>query len=515
MSRHLLSGAAALSLLFGAAAAAQTGGLATAAFEGAPEWMAALYAERDYDPVWSDRGRPSAAFDALVSTVAGLGARGLDPADYGAGRLERLRGESVAVRERGAAMVFAKLALDLAEGRTDPELDYQPNFAPLRERKKGALLAEAYAEETPLDWLAEVTPDNFLVERLIEAKARYRRLEAEGGWPSLPTEDVLIKEGDAHGIVPALRDRLRAEGFHPGRSRAPNPAEDSDVFDAETAASLKAFQRSRSLKDDGVVGPNTLAALNETPAQLAARLDVNIERARWLPSRLGDRAVFVNAADYTLRLYEGGRLTDRMPVIVGKDRTQTPIFADTMESVVVNPYWNVPASILIGEIAPKQIADPGYIEAKNFEVIRGGQVVAPSAVDWQAAADGSPSFRVRQRSGPTNALGRIKFLFPNKYAVYLHDTPSKSLFERDVRTFSHGCIRVSEPVKFGSWLLGKSEAELQRMIDSGERTEMPSPATPVYITYFTAWASPEGEVTFARDVYDRDAKVAANLRGGA
>ena len=487
--------------------AAQDASLA-AAFDGAPGWLTEVYEGRDDRPVWSDGDRPSDAYRALVRSIEAAEARGLDTRMYALDSIKALAGASVTVREQGAALMFARYAQDLLQGRTDRELEYQPDFAQLRERGRGDLLAAAYEAGDPMAYLAERTPDNFLVERLTDALGTYRGMAARGGWDVIDApSDILVKEGETDPVVPAVRTRLAAEGFRSIGSGAAWTKADMDA--------LKAFQRTRSISDDGVLGPNTLAALNETSEDLVRRLEVNIERARWLPEKLGERAAFVNVADFTLRVYEGGAKAFDMPVIVGKDRTQTPLFADTMESVVVNPYWNVPSSILIGEIAPKQIADPSYIAAKNFEVLRGGQVVSPSSVDWAAAAAGSPTFRVRQTAGDYNALGRIKFLFPNKYAVYLHDTPADSLFERDVRTFSHGCIRIAEPVRFGAWLLDMDQAELQRMIDSKARAEMPTPAMPVYIAYFTAWAEPDGQVTFARDIYDRDAKVAKALDEGA
>ena len=488
-------------------AAAQDAPLA-AAFEGAPGWLAEVYEARGYAPVWSDGERPSRAYHALVRSIEDAEARGLDTSLYALDSIKALARESVAVRERGAAMMFARYAQDLLQGRTDRELEYQPDFAQLRERGRAGLLAAAYEAGDPMAYLAGRTPDNFLVERLTDALGRYRRLAARGAWDVIDApSDVLIEEGGTDPLVPAVRARLAAEGFASAGS--------GEGWSEADAEALRAFQRTRSIADDGVVGPDTLAALNETADDLVRRLEVNIERARWLPEKLGERAAFVNAADFTLRVYEGGAKAFEMPVIVGETRTQTPVFADTMETVVVNPYWNVPASILIGEIAPRQVADPGYIPSRNFEVLRGNRVVSPSSVDWRAAADGNPDFRVRQTAGDHNALGRIKFLFPNKYAVYLHDTPADSLFDRDVRTFSHGCIRIAEPVRFGAWLLDMDQDQLRRMIDSGERTEIPSPATPVYIAYFTAWAEPDGTVTFARDVYDRDARVAAALAEGA
>lgn len=505
MSRRVLAGLAGGLILSALPVAAGAQPLDAADLEAAPGWMRDLYAERGYAPVWSRGVVPSRAYDALLAAIGDADRRGLDPEAYGLSRLVRLRGAGVAEREQAASLAFASLVTDLIEGRTDPEIEYQPDFAPRREARTRRLVAAAYEAPLPTDVLAEVTPDNHVVERLTEALIRYRRIAERGGWDALPTDGVLIEAGETDPLVPAIRRRLAVEGYLVGTASGGEAADEAFV------RAVERFQRSRSIADDGVVGPATLAAMNETPEALVRRLEVNIERARWLPSDLGERAAFVNVADYTLRLYEDGRQVDRMAVIVGTEETQTPVFADTMETVVVNPYWNVPSSILIGEIAPEQVADPTYVARKAFEVLRDGRVVDPATVDWRAAAAGSPSFRVRQTAGDHNALGRIKFLFPNKYAVYLHDTPADSLFERDVRTFSHGCIRVEDPVRFGAWLLSEPGEEVARMIRSEERVELETPPTPVYITYLTAWASPDGEVGFARDVYDRDEAVATRL----
>jgi murein L,D-transpeptidase YcbB/YkuD len=507
MSRSL-AGWLAASLVAVGSASAQP--LSEADFADAPSWLGEAYAARGFEPVWSRGGQPSAAFEALVSAVEGLDARGIDPEAYGLSGLRRLSTEPVAVREQGASLVFAKLASDLLEGRTDPEIEYQPNFGPEVEARRGRILNEAFSRRMPTDYLDAATPDNFLVERLQGALVRYRRIASQGGWRAVPS-DVVIEPGEEHDAIPAIRDRLVREGFHAGSSRRPDDRMTAPVANDEFTEALKAFQRSRSISDDGVVGPNTLAALNETPEELIQRLEVNIERARWLPSDLGDEAALVNIADFTLRLYEGEREVDDIPVVVGEEEHQTPVFADTMETVVVNPYWNVPSSILINEIAPQQVADPSYVDRKRFEVLRGGEVVPAPSVDWRAAAAGRPSFRVRQMPGEDNALGLIKFLFPNKYAVYLHDTPAEQLFARDVRTFSHGCIRVKEPLRFGAWILRRSEAEIAGMIRSGERQEIETPPVPVYITYMTAWAEADGTVRFARDVYGRDDALAARL----
>jgi murein L,D-transpeptidase YcbB/YkuD len=291
------------------------------------------------------------------------------------------------------------------------------------------------------------------------------------------------------------------------------------VYTPRLENAVKAFQRSRGIRVDGAVGPNTLERMNETPEQLVELLTLNLERARWLPQDFAPRFLLVNIADFTVSAYEDERKAFSMRTVVGTRYDQTPTFADEMEYVVGNPYWNIPESIMVEEIAPKQAENPGYLRSKNMEVVEGWTVDAEpidaSMIDW-ADVDGSEDWRVRQRGGPTNSLGLIKFIFPNEYAVYLHDSPAESLFDRPDRTFSHGCIRVEEPAKLAEWVLEGtgygSAGAVERLLASGEREQIfLEENLPVYITYMTAWPGDDGRVRFVEDVYGRDAGIETAL----
>jgi murein L,D-transpeptidase YcbB/YkuD len=269
------------------------------------------------------------------------------------------------------------------------------------------------------------------------------------------------------------------------------------------------------------VGPNTLAALNETVEERLRQIEVNMERWRWLPRSLGDRFIRVNIADFKMELTEAGQRVIDMRVMVGKDYRRTPVFSDIMTYLVINPHWNIPRDLALEDKIPRIRDDPDYLAEHKIRVLSGWGSDAveldPSTVDWVGITATNFSMRLRQDPGPTNALGRIKFMFPNRFNVYLHDTPSKDLFEHPVRAFSSGCIRLEEPIDLAEYLL-RGYPEWTRpaiiaAIETGEeKTLRLLEPIPVHILYCTAWVGDGGEVHFRRDIYGRDKAVADALR---
>lgn len=288
------------------------------------------------------------------------------------------------------------------------------------------------------------------------------------------------------------------------------PSAQDDVYGTELADAIRAFQKQAGLGVDGVVGPRTLAALNGRSVESQiARVKLNLERLRWLPRSLADRHVFVNQAFFQAWLMDDGRKVYRTDVIVGKPNYQTAVFMDEMETVIFNPYWHVPRSIAANEMLPHLRVDPTYLARQGYEVVDvRGQITDSTRVDWSQYNQETLPFDIRQPPGPRNALGRVKFLFPNRHAIYMHDTPARSLFSRTVRAFSHGCIRVGTPVKFARAILGVegwSAEEVDRAIASSERQEVTlKRKVPVYIGYYTAWPSDDGSMKFRNDIYSRD-----------
>jgi murein L,D-transpeptidase YcbB/YkuD len=351
-------------------------------------------------------------------------------------------------------------------------------------------------------------------QRLKAALADYRALAAAGGWTTIQ-DGPTLKPGMSGPRVMELRQRLGVP-VAPGGDRL--------LFDGTLAEAVAAFQGRHGLEQDGLVGQNTLAALNVPVEERVQQMLLNMERRRWMPDDPGVRYVFVNLADFELKVVDGPKTVFDTRVVVGAPYHRTPVFSDEMTYVEINPYWNVPPSIARNELLPKIKADPGYLAANNFELLSNwsdsATAVDPYTVDWSAMAPERFTYKVRQGPGPGNALGHIKFMFPNQFNVYLHDTPARSLFAKDQRSFSHGCIRVEDPETFGSFVLGQqpgwSLAAIDAAIATGQRQVVGLAAPlPVHIAYLTAWVNKDGTVNFRRDVYGRDDKLAAALFGPA
>jgi murein L,D-transpeptidase YcbB/YkuD len=293
----------------------------------------------------------------------------------------------------------------------------------------------------------------------------------------------------------------------------PAPAYETDQFDDVLVEAVKRFQERHGLNTDGVVGPATLRQLNTTPATRAEQLAVNLERLRWMNRDLGDRYILVNLAGFTMSVMKAGREDFTSRVVVGKARRhRTPEFSEMMTHMIVNPSWHVPRSIATEEILPILRKDPTYLDRKGMRLVGGD---APE--DWTEVTAGTFPGRIVQRPGSGNALGTVKFMFPNRFSIYLHDTPSKRLFSRDVRAYSHGCVRVEKPEEFAAYLLtGQADDPMAHFLELRERrherrVNLDNPL-PVHLTYRSAWIDEDGTEQFRGDIYGRDAKVADALK---
>ena len=302
---------------------------------------------------------------------------------------------------------------------------------------------------------------------------------------------------------------------------APDAGADPLLYDAALQSRVEAFQRAHGLSVDGAVGPNTLAMLNQGLAERAETIQMNLERWRWLPHDLGERYLLVNAPQYRLRGYEDGRETLTMDVIVGRESRETPQFSDRMEYLVVNPNWNVPYNIATQDKLPKLRSDPGYFDRLGYVIYNAnGQRVSPHSVNWNNYSRGHFPFRLVQTPGAQNALGTVKFIFPNQYNVYLHDTDDPSLFAEDARSISSGCIRVSDPRGLARWVTqGDPDLEMREVEAAWEsgRTETLylGEQIPVHIGYFTAWVGEDGKAEFYGDIYGRDRALRAGMYGAS
>jgi murein L,D-transpeptidase YcbB/YkuD len=317
--------------------------------------------------------------------------------------------------------------------------------------------------------------------------------------------------------VPAIRARL---SITDGASSAV-AATEAALYDNALVEAVKRFQARQGLDADGVIGSTTIVAMNVPIRERINSIILAMERLRWMPENLGQQYLIVNIAGFELRRINAGKVEERMAVVVGKPYHRTPVFSDRIRFLEFNPYWNVPPDIAVNEELPVLRRNPAGLSAQGFEVVRGDQVTDPSSVDWSSIGPGHFPYQLRQRPGPNNALGRVKFMFPNPHNVYLHDSPAQSLFGRSVRAFSHGCIRLSRPLDLAEQVLrvggvqGWTKDRINNVVASAKTTvvNLREPL-PVHITYLTAWAD-DGAANFRQDIYGHDAKLLAALEGKA
>ena len=494
-----------------------TAGTKTGTFENKRHYAAVLafYRDRDWRPVWIIDGEPTAKATGVIRRLKRAYEDGLDPADYPVPFFDFAKSgnaetEAIADAELHLSLSALTYAEHAQAGRFDPKKKISGYIKqrPVRPDPIAVLQRLANAR-TPGNVLAAYNPPHVQYKRL---RMKLAELRAEDTEKTPPPEPIpagpSIRFGDADQRVPLLRERLE--------TKVPGEDIDIELFDDALSSAVKTFQRANRLRPDGIVGPRTLAALNgESDANKDPIGDIvaNMERWRWVPRKLGRFHIHVNIPEFVVRAKRGGRTIHTTRVVVGKRTNQTPIFSDEMEHVVVNPYWNVPYSIASKEMLPRIQANPGaYFSRRGYEVVHRGRVVSPYSVVWSAS--NLRNIRIRQRPGARNALGRIKFMFPNKHAIYLHDTPSKSLFKRDVRAYSHGCVRVHNPLEFADVVLAGSSwnsKRIKKMFGGRERRIDLPDHIPVHITYFTTMVNDSGSVINYRDIYGHHRKTRAAL----
>ena len=334
-------------------------------------------------------------------------------------------------------------------------------------------------------------PVNQQYQKLKSFSLRYHELEKKGGFPIIQIEKKGYRLGDSSANVSAIKRRLSSTGDYLQNDTSAN-------FTNELKEAVMRFQQRFGLKEDGIAGGETLRLMNEPISKRIEQILVNMERMRWVPAQPEGDFILVNIPQYRLTVYENGKPSFGMNIVVGTSQNKTVIFTGNIKYVVFSPYWNVPPGILKNEVLPAIKRNPSYLARHHMEMYNGG---------------------VRQKPGPWNALGKVKFLFPNQYNIYLHDTPSKSLFEETKRSFSHGCIRVADPPKLAEWVLRNDKSwtkeRMQKAMNAGKEQFVTVKETiRVYIAYFTAWVDDKGQLNFREDVYGHDKKMAAHLFAG-
>jgi murein L,D-transpeptidase YcbB/YkuD len=468
-----------------------------------------FYGAKGFEPLWieyaggSDYTLSPKALD-VIRTFADAASWGLDPTSYTIA-LDPRPSDPAGAAELELAITSATVlyAQDTFGGRIPPRsvsenLDMDRPRVDIRD-----LLERLAGTDSPGHALVALAPETAEFAELRRQLANVA--DATEAPEVIPAGDS-IKPGDSNPRVASLRKRL---GVSP-------PPESEEVYDDALVEAVKVFQSEYRLTPDGIVGSATRSALNRSGDLTRGQILANMEKWRWLPRDLGDFYVQVNIPEYRLWIKKAGEPVYETRVVVGTSKNQTPVFYDQIRHVVVNPYWNVPTSIARNEIGPQVLRDPGYLGRKQMELISDGKVIDPLSVDWSATR-GFP-YQVRQKPGSQNALGQVKFLFPNKHDVYLHDTPEKSLFEADLRAFSHGCVRVQSPMEFADALLANepqlSARRLEAAFGPKEKWFNLETTVPVFLTYFTVRADSDGTVRSFDDIYGHDKRIIAALEGG-
>ena len=483
-----------------------------------------IYHGNMLQPFWIEDGKPSQRAADIISILEDAGSHGLDPADYFVDRIHQYindRSTADLVRlDILLSMGMMRYVADQHEGRKqpreiDPELfdtasDVEVNWTALRQAAFEAPDMKAFLQQ-------QAPP--FLQYRELQKKlSEYRALESAGGWPAIAAGDTL-KPGMDEPRIKSVRQRLAATG------ELAQGSIDDTLFDAELEEAVKQFQKRHNLQPDGAIGKQTLAAMNIPVAVRIEQINVNMERYRWLNRDITGRFVAVNIAGFEAIAGSPGKFDLSMPVVVGKLHHKTPVFSDTIKYIVFNPYWTLPPGIARNETLPKLKKDPLYLQKHGMRIFQGwdddSKELDATKIDWSKVSKKDMNqYRIRQDPGPKNALGTLKIIFPNKYNVYLHDTPSHALFKREKRAFSHGCIRMSRPAEMASWVLGGEEKgwsieRINEIVNSRERQVVVlDEPVPVHILYRTTYVDVEsGALHFYEDIYGRD-KILANALFG-
>jgi murein L,D-transpeptidase YcbB/YkuD len=484
-----------------------------------------FYQRREFQPAWIGHGGPLPQLEILLQAIGRATANGLREKDYAfwdfdaamvhdarfSGEIERLNNRDLAALDAALTDVMLRYAANLSHGRVRPE-ELPQSFAgdePISARDLPAELADAMNNGQLENYIQGLSPHHRQYRTLKKTLRRYRQIQADGGWPQIGT-GARLKIGATGARVKALRRHLAITG-----DLQADPGLPDDSFGPPLEAALKRFQRRHGLNPDGIVGGRTLEALNIPVEVRMLQLMLNMERWRWYPQDLGARYLMVNIPAFELHLVQDRTETLSMRVIVGRKKRPTPVLSSRLTYLEVNPYWNVPQKIARKDLLPKIQADPEYLVRQKIQVFDSWQEDAPAldplSIDWSGVSENHFPYRLRQEPADRNALGRIKFMFPNAQSVYIHDTPGKALFNKASRPFSSGCVRVEDPealavqlLKDQRWTRQRLEKYSQTHQNSAIALETP---LPVYLVYFTAWTDADGQIHFGDDIYNHDRQL--------
>ncbi len=472
------------------------------------EDIAAFYQANKFEAVWTGKGRDRNRRAALIQALSNAANHGLPAERYDVAGLQAKMKAARSPRDLGLlevemSRVFLQYARDLQTGVLIPGRIDKAIVRKVPYRDRTSYLVN-FAKSSPKGFFRALAPRTHEYTALMKEKLRLERLLAQGGWGQTVPANTL-KPGASGASVVALRDRLVRMGYMKRTA--------GQSYDATMTAAVQSFQRAHGLAEDGVAGPGTMTEINVSVQERLQSVIVAMERERWMNQERGKRHIEVNLTDFSAKIIDNGKITFQTRSVIGhraRDR-QSPEFSDVMEFMVINPSWYVPRSIVTKEYLPELQANPNAVN--HIEITdRSGRRIDRSAVDFTQFTPANFPFAMRQPPSRGNALGLVKFMFPNKHNIYLHDTPAKNLFGREVRAYSHGCIRLADPFDFAYALLAKQTNDpqglFQRTLATGKETQVDlKDPVPVHIIYRTAFTDSKGRTQFRRDIYGRDGRI--------
>jgi len=475
-------------------------------------WLADIYDKTGPPPLWVTQDGPGEKAAILFSVLKNSAMDGLAPEQYKISRITSLwdgkSAEELIDLDTLLTFAFVMYAHD-AQGGRDPSR--KKSSIPIPTLEATALLEAALSSSDFSQFLADLLPPHRYYKNLRAALPSYQNMAATGGWPTIEVGKS-IHPGDEDSRIPAIKKRLQIEGFL--QSATTDPTVNDEAF----VQAVIRFQSRHGLAEDGVIGKLTIAAMNVPAQQKVRRIILNLERWRWESHDLGRKYVLVNIAGFTLEAIADDTVVLEMAVVVGTQQNKTPLFSDQIQYIETNPFWNIPASIARNEMLGELRKNPSYLTSHHIRLFSDwssdAREIDPLSLNWkQVSQKKIGQFKLRQDPGKKNALGSIKFVFPNSYDVFMHDTPAQTLFQRSSRAFSHGCIRLEKPVDLAAFLMNNGEngwpmERFHAMIATGKRTiiRLPEPL-PVHITYQTVRSDQNGTLSFHTDIYDRDRQL--------
>ena len=487
-----------------------------------------FYKARGFEPVWCGKKDHSYNISLLQGYLRASADHGLNPMDYAAtpdvDRCSDLDDSLTAEFDISLTNAFLKYSKDVTSGSLDPKQVDEEWFIKRVEFDPIASLDAALKSDKLQETLNNIQPQHKQYQLLQEKLIKYREIQRNRSWQFIPPGRAL-KPGDRHPHIPLIRRRLAYEaegGLY--------PRGDELIYDRDLLIAVQRFQKNHGLDMDGIVGPGTKQAMNMSVEWRIKQIKTSMERWRWMPRTLGESYILVNVPGFEMDFIKNGRSILSMRTITGSRDNASPSFQSKITRIIFNPTWTVPTSIAVNELIPQQLKDPNFISKSDMEVFMKNQKgnrdesntkYNPQDIDWTQFSEKHFPYLLVQRPGPNNSLGRIKFQTPNKFGIYLHDTPYRHLFTRDDRALSHGCIRLEKPQQLAAMLMGdrlnptpESANKVGSLIDAKETIQHNLTETvPVYVVYMTTWVDESGRIQFRDDIYDRDRKISSSLSG--